>query len=62
MDVARRCGLARAWPASDKALAIATRKISDLGSDPRLLAKLANEVAHWAARWWSHAASARTAI
>ena len=53
MDVARRCGLSRAWPTSAKARAIAARKVSDLGSDPRLLAKLSDELARWAARWWA---------
>ena len=58
MDVARRCGFVRAWPASAKAHDIAARKVSDLGSDPVLVAKLAEVTAHWAQRWWSRAALA----
>ena len=60
MDVARRCALARAWPAFEgKAATLARGKVTDLASDPALLDRLARELAHWAARWWTRATAAR---
>ncbi|MBA3821275.1 MAG: hypothetical protein H0X17_20495 [Deltaproteobacteria bacterium] len=53
MDVARRCARTQPWPTSERAQAIARRKVDDLASDARLTEKLAREVAHWAARWWA---------
>ena len=52
-SVARRCARDRPWPATERARAIALRKIADLGEDPRLSQMLAAQVERWAARWWS---------
>jgi hypothetical protein len=52
-DIARRVGLRKAWPGYDGlAAAIAARKVADLSEDPRLRARLAVELARWAARRW----------
>lgn len=54
MDVARRRPVPRPWPAFDgRAADLARTKVSDLASDPALVDRLAREVAHWAARWWT---------
>lgn len=53
MSVAERCGRRQAWPASDRATAIAQRKVADLTSDSRLADLLVRELTRWAARWWN---------
>ena len=54
MDVARRAPAPRPWPAFEgKAAALALGKVGDLTPDPGLADRLARELAHWAARWWS---------
>jgi hypothetical protein len=54
MDIARRAPQPRPWPAYDgKAASIARAKVTDLAADPALLDRLARELSHWAARWWS---------
>ncbi len=54
MDVARRAPIARPWPSYEgRAAELARGKVGDLTPDPALADRLAREVAHWAARWWS---------
>ena len=53
MSVAARCGRRQPWLASERATAIAQRKIADLTSDARLADLLGRELARWAARWWN---------
>lgn len=53
MAVADRCGRSQPWPASDRATAIARRKVADLTSDTRLAEMLVRELTRWAARWWN---------
>ncbi|MBA3457679.1 MAG: hypothetical protein H0T42_31645 [Deltaproteobacteria bacterium] len=53
MSVAERCRRSQPWPASDRATAIAQRKIADLTSDSRLAELLGRELVRWAARWWN---------
>ncbi len=52
MSVAARCGRRQPWPTSDRATAIAQRKVADLTRDSRLADLLVREVTRWAARWW----------
>jgi len=52
MDVAKQCPRTRPWPCSERARAIARRKVSDLAADERLATRLADELERWAARWW----------
>lgn len=51
-QVALTVDRSRPWPQTERMQSIATRKVSDLASDPRLVAMLADECARWAARWW----------
>jgi hypothetical protein len=53
MSVAARCGRSQPWPATDRATAIAQRKIADLTSDTRLAEMLVRELLRWASRWWT---------
>lgn len=53
MSVAARCSRAQPWPATDRATAIAQRKVADLTSDARLGELLVRELIRWAARWWN---------
>ncbi len=54
MDVARRFTIMRPWPAfAGRAADLARTKVIDLASDPALVDRLARELAHWAARWWT---------
>ncbi len=53
MSVAARCGRAQPWPATDRATAIARRKVADLTSDLRLGDLLVRELIRWATRWWN---------
>lgn len=53
MEVAKSCRRDRPWPRTERARAIAHRKVSDLCADSRLAARLAGELEHWAARWWA---------
>lgn len=55
MAVAARCGRDQPWPATDRATAIAQRKVADLTSDARLAEMLVRELVRWAARWWNAA-------
>ena len=55
MDVARTCTRTRPWPSTERARAIARRKVSDLCTDPRLRSRLAGELERWAVRWWDQA-------
>lgn len=41
------------WPHEGRAAELARDKVADLTDDPRLAAKLADELARWAARWWT---------
>ena len=53
MDLARRVPRTQPWPSgSDQVNAIARTKVADLARDPKLLERLAAELAKWAARWW----------
>jgi hypothetical protein len=52
MAVAQRWSHTEPWPTTDRATAIAQRKIADLTRDPRLADLLARELIRWAARWW----------
>jgi hypothetical protein len=51
-DVARRCRRDQPWPRTERAAAIALRKVEDLARDPLLLELLAAELARWAERRW----------
>lgn len=54
MDVARRYRAAQPWPAFEgRAASLARTKVTDLTTDPTLIERLARELAHWAARWWT---------
>ena len=53
MSVAARCGHRQPWPSTDRATAIAQRKVADLTSDVRLAELLVRELIRWAARWWA---------
>lgn len=53
MAVAKTCPRTRPWPCSERARAIARRKVADLAADERLCARLASELERWAARWWA---------
>lgn len=53
MSVAARCGRDQPWPMSDRATAIAQRKVADLTSDVRLAEMLVRELIRWASRWWT---------
>ena len=55
MAVANQCPRAQAWPCTERARAIARRKVADLSTDERLAARLAGELERWAARWWGQA-------
>jgi hypothetical protein len=55
MDIAKQCPRARPWPCTERARAIARRKVSDLCADQRLRSRLAGELERWAARWWGQA-------
>lgn len=55
MSVAKTCVRTRPWPCTERARAIAARKVADLCADARLRARLAGELERWAARWWDHA-------
>ncbi len=55
MSLVERCSRAVPWPATDRATAIAQRKIADLTSDARLGELLVRELMRWAARWWNAA-------
>ena len=45
--------IGKPWPATDRMLAIARRKVADLARDPQLVESLAAELAAWAERRWS---------
>jgi hypothetical protein len=53
MTVAKTCRRDRPWPCTERSRAIARRKVDDLCADERLAARLADELARWAARWWN---------
>ena len=53
MSVAERCGRRQPWPSTDRATAIAQRKVADLTTDVRLAEMLVRELNRWAARWWA---------
>ncbi|MDB4963912.1 MAG: hypothetical protein JWP01_3911 [Myxococcales bacterium] len=52
MAVAQRWSRTEPWPTTERATAIAQRKIADLTRDPRLAELLARELTRWAQRWW----------
>jgi len=52
MSLVDRCSRAQPWPATERATAIAQRKVADLTSDARLGDLLVRELMRWAARWW----------
>nr|HEX4316239.1 hypothetical protein [Kofleriaceae bacterium] len=57
--VASRVATTRPWPRTERARAIATRKVEDLARDARLRDRLAAELQWWAERRWAALASRR---